>query len=244
MEFLRGLANIVLMTVFLVVGQAVNDRSLTGHERTANLAFTYWWMATAALMAVRATRNLAVAFWQPELAMFVVETQLSIIIACLGLATLTFYFAYLFTGEHRVWIPIAAFYSVYVVFLLYMIAHQRPIGLEESGWRMFLIFESPNATLGGPRSAVLLFIPPIIGCVGYLSLYRTVPTRMQRFRIACVATGLLLWLSTYFLVYIFQVDVSLNWSIGERLIGLLAAIVILLGYKAPKNWRQRLEATP
>lgn len=244
LEMLRGLANLVLMTAFLMVAQTVKDPGLGGHERTANMTFVFWWMATAGLMAVRATRNFAVAFWRPELAIFVVETQLAILIGAFALACLTFYFAYLFTGEPRTWIPIALFYSLYAVFLLYLVADQRPSGLELQGWRMQTTYAAPHDELGDGRSAVLLFVPPILGTVGYLSLYRIVPTRLQRLRIVFVATGLLLWLSSYLLSYVLQLDVTFEWTITERVVGIVAALLIVLGYHTPVRWKQRLEAPP
>ncbi len=244
LEMLRGFANLLLMTAFLIVGHAVHNRSLSGHERTANVTFTYWWVATAALMAVRAIRNFVVAFGDPELALFIVETQLSILIGATALGCLTFYFAYLFTGEHRLWIPIVMYYAIYAVFLLYIVADQRPIGLELSAWRLNIIYEQPHPTLGRARSAVLLFIPPLLGIIGYMSLFKTVPTRLQRFRIGFVSIGLLVWISSYFLAYIFEFDFTFRWSIAERVIGIVAALLILIGYRPPARWRQRLEAPP
>jgi hypothetical protein len=227
--------------IYFYVGNRLARRRIASAEaRLAWTLFVVWWYALAATTLAGGVLNLLGVFAVTDLALFVTFTYVNLLAICVGLYGLLYYLLYLFTGNQRLLTPLTLFYIGYCILLVYFITYRNPIGLQIGRWSTTLQYERP---LTGPLFVlvlVLLVFPQIIGSLAYFSFFFRVQDPTQKYRVALVSWSIIIWFGSALLASIAGLSQQEWWQIVSRLIGLGAALAILLAYE-PVRWiKQRL----
>lgn len=225
--------------IYFYVGHRLVRRRITSSEaRLAWIFFVVWWYALAATTLVSGLLNLLGAFTAAHLALYVTLTYVNLLAICVALYGLLYYLLYLFTGNARLFTPLTLFYIGYYILILYYFVYRDPIGLQIRRWDVTLQYER---ALSGPFFLVvlvLLIFPQIIGSLAYFSLFFRLQDPTRKYRIAVVSWSIVIWFGSSFLASVSGLAQQDWWQIVSRLIGLSAALAILLAYE-PLGWIKR-----
>jgi hypothetical protein len=227
---------LIVAITYGYIGWWLSKRVVSSAEaRLAWQAFTIWWYALAATTLIRGIQNLLGAFGWTDLAWFTTASYVNLLVTCIALWGLLYYLIYLFTGNSRSLTPLTIFYMIYYVLLVYYITASIPTDVEISRWNTALVYRN---SLTGPLFVMivaLLLLPQIIGGLAYFTLYFRVSDTTQRYRVLLVSWSIIIW----FLSPLFALAGGLSqqdwWQLVSRLIGVGAALVILMAY-LPPNW--------
>jgi hypothetical protein len=227
-------------SIYSYVGWRLSKRVISSSEaRLAWGSFTIWWYGLAATTLIGGILNVLGAFGLTSLPLFVTATYLNILVICIALLGLLYYLIYLFTGNRRSLVPLAIFYMIYFFLLVYYITASTPGDVNVGRWNTTLVYRAP---LTGPffvMVVVLLLLPQIIGGLAYFSLYFRVQEATQKYRVLLVSWSIIIW----FLSPLFALAGGLAqqdwWQFASRLIGLAAALTILMAYLPPRWLKQR-----
>ena len=180
--------------VYTYVGWCLSKRVISSSEaRLAWESFTVWWYGLAATTLIRGLLNLFGAVGLTSLPLFVIANFLNILVTCIALLGLLYYLIYLFTGNRRLLVPLAIFYMIYFVLLVYYITASAPSSVDVGRWNTTLAYQTP---LTGPFFViliVLLLLPQIIGGLAYFTLYFRVTEVTQKYRILLVSWSIIVW---------------------------------------------------
>src|SRR5207247_1266585 len=150
--------------IYAYVGWRLSKRIVSSSEgRIAWQSFTVWWYGLAATTLIGGLLNLFGAFGLTILPLFVTATYINLLVICFALWGLLYYLIYLFTGNSRWLVPLAIFYILYYVLLVYYITASVPERIKVARWSTTLAYHAP---LTGPFFViliVLLLLPQIIG---------------------------------------------------------------------------------
>lgn len=227
-------------SIYAYVGWRLSKRVISSSEaRLAWGSFTVWWYGLAAITLIGGFLSLFGAFGLTSLPLFVTATYINILVICVALWGLLYYLIYLFTGNRRLLLPLAVFYIIYYILLVYYITASTPENVNVGRWNTTLAYRAP---LTGPFFVliiVLLLLPQIIGGLAYFTLYFKVPEATQKYRILLVSWSIIVW----FLSPLFALAGGLAqqdwWQVASRFIGLAAALTILMAYLPPRWLKQR-----
>src|SRR5574341_96441 len=182
--FLSALFALVAASIYAYIGWCLSKRVISSSEsRLAWQSFTVWWYGLAATTLIGGFLNLFSALGLTTLSLFVTATYINILVICIALWGLLYYLIYLFTGNNQWLLPLAVFYTIYYVSLVYYITASIPEDINITPWRTTLAYRAP---LTGPffgMLIVLLLLPQIIGGLAYFTLYFRVPEVTQKYRI-------------------------------------------------------------
>lgn len=237
---LSALFALVTASLYSYVGWRLSKRMISSSEaRLAWRSFTVWWYGLAATTLIGGFLNLFGALGLTILPLFVTANYINILVTSIALCGLFYYLIYVFTGNRRLLIPVAAFYIIYYVLLVYYITASLPENINVDRWRTALDYRAP---LTGPFFViiiVLLLLPQIIGGFAYFTLYFRVADITQKYRILLVSWSIIVW----FLSPIAALAAGLAqqdwWQLASRLIGVAAALTILMAYLPPRWLKQR-----
>ena len=225
--------------IYFYVGRVLSHRRQSSPG--AGMAwgmFVVWWYALAAATFSGALLSLLGAFGVIGLPLFITITLMNLLTTCVALFGLMYYLLYLFTGNSRLLIPLAAFYIVYYNLLVYFVEASNPIGVTVNRWNATLEYEN---LIRGPLFIIVFFLlvfPQIIGSLAYFTLYFRVNSPTQRYRILLVSWSIIIWFASSFLAGISGLSQQDWWQITSRVIGLGAALTILFAYQPPA-WIKR-----
>ena len=227
--------------VYFYVGNRLARRRMASPEtRLAWALFVVWWYGLAATTLVGGVLNLLGALAVTDLALFVTFTYVNLLTICVGLYGLLYYLLYLFTGNQRLLTPLTLFYIGYYIFLVYYITYRNPIGLQIGRWSAALQYERSQAGPFFALALMLLVFPQIIGSLAYFSLFFRVQDPTRKYRTALVSWSIIIWFGVALAASAFGLAQQDWWQMVSRLIGLGAALAILLAYE-PVRWiKQRL----
>jgi hypothetical protein len=85
---------------------------------------------------------------------------------------------------------------------------------------------------------LLLVFPQILGSLAYFTLYFRVNSATQKYRILIVSWSIIIWFLSAFLASISGLSQQDWWQVTSRLLGLGAALAIMLAYQPP-DWIKR-----
>lgn len=225
--------------IYYYVGRALSQRRVAlPDSHLAWTLFVVWWYGLAGTTLAGGVLSLLGAFGATNLQVFVTITQVNLLAICVALYGLMYYLLYLFTGNRRLLTPLTVFYIVYYVLLVYWSQSSLPIGVTLGRWSATLKYQQQNT---GPLFVIvllLLVIPQIIGSLAYFTLYFRVKTATQKYRILLVSWSIIIWFLSAFLASISGLARQDWWQIISRLIGLGAALTILMAYQ-PLGWIKR-----
>jgi hypothetical protein len=237
---LSTLFALVAASIYAYVGWRLSKRMVSSSEsRIAWQSFTIWWYGLAVTTLIGGLLNLFGAFGLTILPLFVTATYINLLTICLALWGLLYYLIYLFTGNSRLFMPLAIFYITYYVLLVYYITASVPESVTVDRWRTTLAYHAP---LTGPFFIiliVLLLLPQMISGFAYFTLYFRVTEVTQKYRILLVSWSIIVWFLSPFAALAGGVAQQDWWQLASRLIGLVAALTILMAYLPPRWLKQR-----
>lgn len=237
-----GLFSLVNGSVYLFVGRAVAKRQLTGDARFANNAFLLWWYALGGLSVVAGFLTLFTIAGAREVALHLVAINVILAGICAGFWGLAYYLLFLYTGRKWWRWPMGAFYSFYLVYFLYLIAAANMSAIKLTTWGVGYDWTRDPATIPYVREILLPFVVPLVlAAIGYMTLLLRVREPMQRYRIALVSGGFLVWFGSSLVASLLGFSSDDAWQITSRLISLVAALVILAAFQPPSWILRRLE---
>ncbi len=229
------LISLVAGALYLFVGYRLSARKLADpQERLAWRLFMLWWFGLAGTTLVGTVRNLLLLFGVTDPGLYSTVTYLNLLLVCVAVWGVSYYFLYLFTGNPQLLVPSLVFYGAVYVVLLYLITANMSATLG-----------SGNAATNGAVSpawvlpALFLLIGPVLlGALSYLSLAFRIRDRTQRFRITLVSGSILVWFLGALLVMALNSRGAMGLRLLSQLLGLLAAIAVTWAY-FPPMWMQR-----
>jgi len=234
------LFSIASAAIYGYVAARLRQRTISNPgARLAWQLFSLWWYCLAATTLVSGLLHLLGAFNIVSLPPFVALTYVNILLICIALWGLLYYLVYLFTGSRRILVPLTIFYVLYYALLVYTITAGDPAGVEITRWTTQLVYAHP---LTGPfftLALVLLVFPQILASLAYFTLFFHVREATQRYRILLVSWCIILWFGSALVASVAGLSQEDWWQILSRLIGLGAAVGILLAYLPPEIIRRR-----
>lgn len=237
---LSTLFALVAASIYAYVGWRLSQRIVSSSEaRLAWRSFTVWWYGLAVTTLIGGLLNLFGAVGLTIVSLFITATYINLLTICLALWGLLYYLIYLFTGNSRLLVPLAIFYIIYYVLLVYYITASIPESINIDRWRTTLTY---HASLTGPFFVVLivlLLLPQIIGGFAYFTLYFRVTETTQKYRILLVSWSIIIWFLSPLAALAGGLAEQDWWQLASRLIGLAAALTILMAYLPPRWLKQR-----
>lgn len=240
-----AIVDAAIAVLLFYVGRVVAARKGSPPAKRALQAFGAWWDGLAFTVLVNAVKE-AVAALGFEREMGVVPLldllqYASIVALCIAVWGLLYYLIYLFTGNERWRVPLATFYAAYALVGLAFVWRMDPAGVAAGKWFVTWAYTAPAA--GGAFLVVLtllLLLPQIVGAALYLRAARHATTALSRYRIRLVSWALILWLGITLVAPFVQLGRFEWWQAGGRLVGLVAALAILMAYRPPPAIARRL----
>jgi hypothetical protein len=231
---------LVAASIYAYVGWRLSKRVVASSEaKLAWQSFTVWWYSLATTTLIGGLLNLFGAFGLTILPLFITATYINLLVICVALWGLLYYLIYLFTGNSRLLVPLAIFYILYYALLVYYITASVPESISVERWRTTLDYQ---AQLTGPFFVfivVLLLLPQIGAGLAYFTLYFRVREVTQKYRVLLVSWSIIIWFLSPFIAIVGGLSEQDWWQLVSRLIGLAAALTILMAYLPPRWLRER-----
>jgi hypothetical protein len=233
-----GLTALVGVGVYLYLGTRLLGRPVSPTSRLANQQFAVFWLGFAFVTAIGGVEDLIAVATLPSLALVVTATYLEILLLCVVLWCLLSYLVFLFTARQFV-APMAIFYGILYVGLLYLISASRPIGVTLTQGTVALSYTTSYSL---PLVVVLvagLLVPELAAAFVYFTLVFRTTDRTVRYRITLVSWSLI----ATFGLGLLDVASALGGGLAAQLLAhsipVVAAVVILLAYFPPESFRRR-----
>jgi hypothetical protein len=231
---------VIAAGIYSYVGWRLGKRAISSAEsRLAWGSFTVWWYGLAATTLIGGLLNLFGALGLTILPLFVTATYINLLVICIALWGLLYYLIYLFTGNSQLLMPLALFYMIYYILLVYYITASVPESITVDRWRTALAYQAP---LTGPFFViliVLLLLPQILGGLAYFTLYFRVRAVTQKYRVLLVSLSIIIWFLSPLIALAGGLAQQDWWQFASRFIGLAAALTILMAYLPPRWLKQR-----
>lgn len=198
--------------------------------------FGLWWLATALNQALGGALYLAASLGYTSVDAQLAYVVLQRLLLAISLVGLMYYLLYLQTGRRAFW-PLVAVYATYWVLTVYSITARQPTGVDVHGWRTDLAY-AVTLHPAWELLPLVIAVPPVVAALGLLRLYRRVETPTQRFRVAMIGGGFVVW---WLLAVVagHPSTFDVGWlQAANRVVGVAIALGILLAYD-PAAWMQR-----
>ncbi len=240
--FLSVLFAFVSACIYGYVGWRLSKRVIPSFEaRVAWVSFTAWWYGLAITTLLNALLNLFGALGVTSLPLYITATHVNILVSCVALGGLLYYLLYLFTGNRRSLIPTAVFYMIFYFLLTHYISVSMPNQINVGRWETTLAYRTPLPEAFVVIVLAFLLLPQIICGFAYFSLYFRVHEATQKYRVLLVSWSIIIWFLSPVLTLTGGMAEQDWWQIVSRLIGLMAAFMILVAYLPPRWLKQRYD---
>lgn len=201
-----------------------------------------WWIATALNQLLGGLLNVAASFGWTDLALHVTYVYVQRLLLALSLIGLMYYLVYLQTGRGRL-VLLTVVYGLWWASQIFAVTVGVPSDVGVYRWRTDLVYsvERPPAL---ELLQLFIVLPPVVGSLALLRVYRRVGTRTQRFRIGVLAAGFTVWWIVAILAgnrATFDSDLI---QATNRAIGVIVALAVLVAYETPAWMRRRLHLDP
>jgi hypothetical protein len=231
---------LVAASIYAYVGWRLGKRIVSSWEgRIAWQSFIVWWYGLAATTLIGGLLNLFGAFGLTSLPLHITATHINLLMTCLALGGLLYYLLYLFTGNSRLLVPLTIIYIIYYVLLVYYITASVPESVNIDRWRTTLAFHTPITGPFFTMIILLLLLPQIIGGFAYFTLYFRMTDVTQKYRVLLVSCSIIIWFLSPLIAIVGGLAQNDWWQVASRLIGLAAALTILMAYLPPQWIKQR-----
>lgn len=230
--------------LYLLVALALGRRRTDPGVRGALNMFRAWWFLLAAITIAAPLQVLLHLNGMLPVWLFQTLAEASVLALSAALATLLCYLVFAYHGSTQTWLWISAGYAAFAVFLLGV--------LNRSGTPVELVLgptgvtRVPPVDFDGTVGMVLITLllgPQIVASIAFLRLYPKADTPTQRYRIVLVGTAITAWFAVSFLGAVLQ-QTGPEWRTFTRILGLAAAILVLLAYFPPGPIQRRLRVRP
>lgn len=240
---LGALAALASAAAYGYVGFRVATRKGADHDRLAFWAFGLWWSGLASLSLVGAAQNVLWLAGVDDVRAFTAIAYITLTPFCIAIWGLFYFLAYLFSGRRGLLPASMALYGLLYVVLIAVVAILDPVGIEVRTWDVRVEYANTLSPAGMAAFHALLVVPIMAGAVAYGSLYFRVKEPLQRYRIGVVSLSLILWFGGPVVAQLAGINQGDVWAMVSRLIGLLAALAILLAYRPPARILRLLTAS-
>ena len=222
--------------IYSYIGWRLGKRVVSSSDaRQAWQLFTLWWYGLAASTLINGLLSLFGALGLDDLPLFLTATYVNILVLCVALLGLLYYLIFLFTGNRRALLSLSIFYAAYYILLVYYVTASLPSHVDVKRWSATVAYRLP---LTGPLFLIvvaLLLLPQIIGGLAYFSLFFRVRGATQKYRVLLVSWSIIIWFGSPLLALAGRLTEQDWWQLASRLIGLAAALIILMAY-LPPHW--------
>ncbi|SRR5581483_3769214 len=225
--------------VYAYVGVRLWSRRVEGPGRLAAKLFAAWWVLLGAVSALTVGLGLFAAAGVADLALYLTLIEIEFLILCVALWALLYYLVYVLTGSRRAVAPLAAFYALFYVWILYLITSAHPQGVKIVGLSYQLDPQPDASPVVTTALLALLLGPVLLGALGYFRLYFRVEGRTQRYRIGLIAITLFAWFGSSGAAAVAGFNDEAWWGVVNSLLGLAAAVSIFFAYQPPAYVRRR-----
>lgn len=209
-------------------------------SRLASQAFALWWWSAAAVIALLSVSNVLgmLGVLSDE-----VHTTLHYLRAAplsLALGSLMFYLLFLFTGRKGVLLPVVAAYALHHAFTIYYYVRMGPMHTLVTPWDVRVAPEVPAPVGLSVAFGVLLAVPIVAACLGYVALTFRVGTSEQRYRVGLISLALGQWFLLLLVSFVLGVEQAEWFSMAYQVPGLLSALCVAAALRPPSWLRARL----
>ncbi len=246
-ELILAVLTLAASTLYATVAIMFARRRVDAQARLAQLGFSAWWLALALLGIASVPFTLGFNLPNAGLLAWRVFVYTLFPLLFVGLAGLVYYLAYLYFGSPRVKTPIVVYFVLLTGLLIWLVEGFSPhIGVNEEG-ETDVLFEPEQPAWASLLFSLAFILPPLVGSVAYLMLYRRVDGREQKYRIVTVGAGLVLWfayslLSTLLSFIADAEEASYGAQVAGALLGLVSSTLVLLAFWPPRPIRKWLDA--
>lgn len=209
-------------------------RRAAGQRSVPMGSFSLFWFAIGYYGLTDGAWSLAVPLLDPPLAVGVTILVTKVLVGCVGFLGLVHSLAYVYTGNPRVLRPLAVFYALVYVLVLYSYVEARPVGQEAQAWRSGLVYADGGGLLG-TLAVLALFLPPLLASLAYAGLYRRAGDRAQRVRIATVSASLAVFFGS--LIAGWLGGGWRWWPLVEKLLAIATAVAVVLALRTAASER-------
>lgn len=221
---------------FLVVARLVGDRS---SRATAARLFTLFWVGMALIWSLQGFVSLAGYVGFADFALVATADDAVGALYCLVAACLLYYVLYLFVGRSAIVWPVLAYYFALYLALRYQVNDTPRVGIEVTAWQVNILFATPLQDAGYAAVVALIAGPILAAVAAYGSLFFRVSDAATRYRIACIATGLLVWVVVEASAFATGLAATAEGELARRLVALLSTLAIAAAYRPPRFARER-----
>lgn len=239
----RGAVALLTGSLHLGVGLFIlRRRDLAPGATLANRLFATWWIGLALLYLASGPYTLATAYGWRDLPATLAYINILLLDVCVAMWGVLGFLLYVYRGTHRWLVPLAVFYGILGIALVWLVAWLDPIGFKPDGSLEFA------RQLGGASTIVfgLLFSVPIfLAALAYLSLAFRITDRAPRYRIAMVGGVFVLrfgWSIVSAVTGLTRRYADAPWlDFVNQGFSLLVPVVVILAYRPPGWIKARLD---
>lgn len=236
---LSALGSVATSALYLYIGLVLRRRRVSAEAHLANGMFVLWWLSLGGVGLLGASMTMLYLAGNLPIWLYQANVSFSLLVIFAALWGLQFYLVYLYTGSKRSFAPLGVFYAVLVLATMALIEYAgTPQAIIDNGWSLRTVPRLQLSPLAGLAFVVVLVGPQVIAAIAYARLYRKARDRTQRYRIALVASAILVWFGSSILAAALEANQSIAWQLTSRIISVLGATTILFAYKPPA-WVQR-----
>lgn len=228
--------------IYAYVGSQIAGRTVSSAARLASAMFAIWWYGLAGVSFISGVLNLCAAAGLRDLNLWLTFGMFNLLLLCAALGGLLYYLVFLYTGSRRALAPLAAFYALLYVALMYLVNLATPTHIEIGRWRAEVKYVEEFNQAYAILFVILLLVPQMLAALAYFSLFFQTTDLTQRYRIALVSGAIVLWFGVSLAVGFVggrEFSESDIWQVLSRVLSLLAPFMILVAYKPPKAWKRR-----
>lgn len=225
--------------VFLEVARRIAARPVSGEGQLARSAFTFWALCLGLHSLISGGSSLLAAEGLITATAYAAATFVNVLLISLSLWGLTYYFVYLLTGRQNAWIPLAVFFALVYIMLVYFLAASDPGAIRVGRWRASLTFDETLPAWYYQLVVVLITVPQTLGALAYATLFVRLENPALRYRVALITASALTWAASMFLASTARFARIDAFQVGNRLMLLAAGVAIIAAYMPPRWLRQR-----
>jgi hypothetical protein len=241
---LSAAGSAVTALLYLYVGQVLRRRQVSADAKLAHGMFILWWEAIGWLgiltgaVLIDYTLQGAMPSWLYQT--YIVFVLMVLFVALWGLQ---FYLVYLYTGSKRSFIPLGIFYTLLFLATVALVewTWAQPFRVTDNGWQLV---QDPQVQLGpvaGLLFSLVVVGPQVFAAIAYARLYRKTSDRTQRYRIALIASAIIVWFGSSIAGTAAGVTTSVYWQLFSRVVSIAGALIILIAYLPPRWIRDRFQ---
>lgn len=225
---------------YLAVASLLATRPVGEEMRVGARLFQGWWAGIGTNKVLAAAAGFGATIGVVSGPLYIAVLYLNLVILAASFWCLLAYFSFLYSGHTRRFGALAALCAVYLVLLTFNLTASRPIGVGFGEWRTYHTMLNPSPQWRNFLLLCFLVVLPAAPALAHLNLLRRLDDRRQKYRVALVSVGILLWTVSVLFVAFPGFDASPTRQVLSRLAGVLGALLALWAYRPPSWMRERL----